>query len=115
MKGKKRGCPFVVEPAADPDRGESAAELMERAERETGRRVDEPGSPAIDVLFGAVVRAMGKAPAGCTAHDDGALGFYVRFQMSPEGRRKQEAEDTLVALLRMGMSPDAIHAMRKKS
>ena len=83
----------------------AASDLIERLERETGSRVDEPGSMAMLGLFGAAVRLLGNAPGGCTEKDDVALGLVVTHRMSPAYAKEQQANDLLADMLRLGISP----------
>jgi len=79
---------------ADASRGsETAAELIERAEREGGSRVTESGD-ARRIVFGALARSMGKATH--RPEDDLAAGILLEHEASPEGeaeRRSAVAHD----------------------
>ena len=82
----------------------AASELIERAERESGGNFDDPDNPdAINIIFGAVARAMGK-----TQHkelDDLAAGILIRDDLE-NGEADRRRQKMLAALLCMGMSPD---------
>lgn len=84
----------------------AASDLIERLERETGQRVDDPGSMAMIGLLGAAVRLLRHAPHRCTEHDDVALGIVVQHRMSPAYAREQQANDLLAEMLVSGISPE---------
>ncbi len=101
---------------------DDASDLIEEAEREAGCRWDDPNNPnGLAAVIGAVAREMGKARMGPmaqhprtmldTSRDDVALGRLLMHQMSPEGRREQEAKDLMLAMLTAGVSPDDLHTL----
>lgn len=82
-----------------------ANDLIDRLERETGRRIDDNDGDnlAMAGLFGAISRLMGKSPPSYTERDDVAAGVVIRHQMSPEGQQEQENRAALAALALLGM------------
>jgi len=95
-------------------KNESATELIERLERETGQRVDDPNSAAMDGLFGAMSRMMGASPRSYTSRDDVASGTLLQHQVSPAGRAEKASKEMLAAMLAGGMSPDDISILLGK-
>jgi uncharacterized protein (DUF2267 family) len=91
-----------------------ASELIERLEKETGQRIDEPGSMAMAGLFGALARAMDKTPASYTEKDDVAAGILIQHQMTPEYRQKKATDEMVANLLANGMSPEHIDKISKE-
>ena len=93
-----------------------ASDLIERLERETGRRIDanDGDNLAMAGLFGAISRVMGKSPATYTERDDVAAGLLIRHQMTPEYKREQESKAMLANLLRAGLSPDDLGSLLGK-
>lgn len=85
-----------------------ASGLIERMERETGQRIDanDGDNLAMAGLFGAVARLMGKTPSNYAERDDVAAGILIRYQMTPEYAREQQAKAMLAGMLRSGLSPD---------
>ena len=95
---------------------ETAEQLIERLERETGQRLDtsDPDNLVVAGLFGAMSRALGKSPPSYKPRDDVVAGMMIRHQMSPEGRRQKAADDALADLLSSGVPPDVIAALAGK-
>jgi len=87
-----------------------ASDLIERLEQETGQRIDDNDgdNSAMAGLFGAVSRLMGQSPPSYRERDDVAAGLLIRHQMTPEYKRKQEANRLVAGLLAAGMLPDDI-------
>lgn len=76
---------------------ETANELIERAELETGVRVDDPDDPrACYVLLGAVARMMGKSKLD--QRDDFAAGMLI-------ANDKPKPDSILADLLKSGIDP----------
>jgi hypothetical protein len=94
----------------------SAADLIERMEKETGVRIDANNgdNAAMAGLFGAISRIMGMTPPAYRESDDVAAGILLLHQMSPAGKREREADDLLASLLLGGTSPDIIHGLLKR-
>lgn len=99
-----------------------ADDLITRAEEIAGCRWDDPNnSNGLAAVFGAIAREMGKAGMGpmaqhprsmlSTDRDDVALGVLIQHEMSPEGQRKREADEMMIAMLRAGLSPDDLGAL----
>lgn len=89
----------------------SGNDLIERAERETGRRIDSNGfdNDAMSVVMGALARALGKSSHD--ERDDFVAGTLIKHQMSPEGKAQQKNDEMLRQLLLSGLSPDDIEGM----
>jgi hypothetical protein len=89
----------------------SAAELIDRMERETGSRVDANNgdNPAIAGLFGALARALGQSQH--REQDDVAAGVLIRHQMTPAFAEEQRWESMMTSALAAGVSPDDFHAL----
>ena len=89
----------------------AASDLIERMERETGRRINfnDFDNAAMAGLFGAVARMMGKSSHD--KRDDIVAGLLIVHQMTPEYRNEQESREMIASLLSSGLSPDDIRAM----
>ncbi len=85
--------------------------LIERAERETGKRWDDPSGDTLAILFGAVAREMGKSHH--QERDDFAAGLLIQHQITPEYARQQQSDAMIADLLLSGFSPDALGAISK--
>lgn len=86
----------------------AAADLIERAERETGQRVEasDPNA-AMAILVGAIARMTCKHEInGAGPRDDFAIGTLAQFEMSPQGKRKRESEQMMATMLLGGVPPD---------
>ena len=85
---------------------ESANDLIERLEKETGRRIDDNDfdNPAMAGLFGAVARIMGQSTH--QERDDVVAGYLVRHYCTPEHQRFLAERNRTARLLAMGFSPD---------
>jgi hypothetical protein len=85
----------------------AASDLIERAEREVGvDSWDDPKNPgAIRILLGAVAREMGVNPH--KEREDYAVGILLaeEIENGAENRRRDEA---MIALLMLGVPPDAL-------
>lgn len=88
----------------------AASDLIERMEKENHRRIDdnEGDNNAMAGLLGAMSRLMGLSPASYGPKDDVAAGLFIKYQNSPEYKRKQESEQVMADMLASGMSPDDI-------
>lgn len=75
--------------------------LIERAERLSGKRWDDPTGNAMDIIFGALGREMGLHRH--RPEDDFATGMLLR--------NPPKDNSALAAMLAMGFSPDEIHAI----
>lgn len=86
----------------------AASDLIEKAEREAGCRVDSDGfdNSAMAVLFGALSRAMGKS--NHRECDDFAAGTLIKHNISEEGQREQESKEMMANMLMAGVSPDTL-------
>lgn len=73
----------------------AASDLIEEIERRTGRRFEEPGSPVITELFGALAREMGTSNHG--EHDDYVAGVLI--QNGPKPNPFEGMSDAEVMLL----------------
>lgn len=83
-----------------------ASDLIERAERESGARFDDPDNPnAMNILLGALAREMGKSSHD--ARDDMAAGIIIR-DLIENGEAKRRADNALISLMLMGLPPDAL-------
>jgi hypothetical protein len=91
------------------DQESPASQLISRMERETGQRVDDPGSNALAGLFGAMARMMGKT--NYPPQDDVVAGLLILHQMTPEYQNDQRSKEMITGMLTAGMSPDDIRAM----
>ena len=82
-------------------------DLIERLEKETKCRVDDNNGEnhAMNGLFGAVARLMGKAPRNCQPCDDVAVGVLIRHQMSPQYQIERQQKETIATLLLAGLPP----------
>ena len=87
------------------------ANLIERMEAETGQRWDSNNgdNAALAGIFGACARALGQSRHN--PHDDVAAGVLIRHQMTPEYKRKQQADELMAELLINGFSPDDLKAI----
>ena len=85
-----------------------ASDLIERMEKETGRRVDDNGGDNIAMagLFGALARAMGHSAH--SPRDDVAAGILVRHQVTPEYEAEQRSRRMMAEMLAGGMPPDVL-------
>lgn len=91
----------------------AAEDLIARAERESGKRYDDPDNPAgLAIIFGALTREMGLSKHD--AKDDCAAGVIVQHQMTPEYEAEKRRDESLLMMLGMGFSPDQIRDMHKK-
>lgn len=86
----------------------AADDLIERAEREGVRRWDDPNSNALAILFGALAREMGMSRFD--ARDDFAVGTLLMDE-SKNGDARRQADDAMLAMMRLGLSPDDIRAL----
>lgn len=82
-----------------------ADDLIERMERETGSRVDDPDSPALAGLLGAIARELGHNKFG--PQDDVAVGTLI----TRRGNRNNQADAVFVNLLINGFSPDDVKVL----
>lgn len=91
----------------------SASDLIERLERETGKRIDDNDGDnlAMSGLFGAMSRILGQSPPSYRERDDIVAGEMIRHQMSPEGRHEREGKKVLADMLVSGLSPDDAKAL----
>lgn len=80
----------------------AADDLIERLEKETGQRIDDPDSFALAGLLGALSRMMGQSPPAYTARDDVAAGILIREQLDPEYEKRKRAKEMLALMLLMG-------------
>ena len=87
------------------------ANLIERMEAETGQRWDSNNgdNAALAGVFGACARALGQSRHN--PHDDVVAGVLIRHKMTPEYKRKQQADELMAELLISGFSPDDLNAM----
>jgi hypothetical protein len=85
-----------------------ASDLIERCEKETGQRVDDPNGNAMTMLFGALARQLNEGQTNLTGRDDYAIGALVQHQMSPEGKQQKQSEEVLRQALLSGLSPDNV-------
>jgi len=82
----------------------AANDLIERMEKETGQRIDDPdNSMAMAGLIGAMSRMMGQSPETYQEKDDVAVGLIIQHQQTPEYQRKQEAKAAAASLLLLGL------------
>lgn len=90
---------------------ESASDIIERFERETGQRFDANGGDNATMagLFGMLARAQGKSSHD--KRDDVAAGYLIRHQGTPEYKQEQEARALMAEMLRQGLSPDDLGAL----
>lgn len=88
---------------------DEANKLIERMERETGQRIDDPDSAAFAGLFGAVARLMGMT--NTEERDDVVVGLVILHQLTPEYRNEQESRKLIASMLAGGMSPDTIRQL----
>lgn len=93
----------------------AASDLIERAERETGCRVDadDGNNAAITFLVGALTRELGLAPH-CGPHDDFVVGVVSQHRMSADYAAQQTVRAMLGNLLALGISPDVLRALSHK-
>lgn len=89
----------------------TASDLIERAEREAGKRWDEEGSNAIAILMGALSRKLGQH--NFQEKDDLAVGLLIQDDIA-HGKERQQQKEALLALLSLGLSPDDIHSLSGK-
>ena len=75
----------------------AANDLIERMERETGQRIDEPGSLALAGLMGSLARGLGVS--NHEKRDDVAAGLM----MTPEALKKQRYKEMAALLFVAGM------------
>lgn len=87
-----------------------ANDLIERAEAETGQRIDDDGGDnmAIDCLIGAISRIAGDSLPCYGARDDLAVGSFIRHRNSLEYRREQRGKEMFAQMLVSGVSFDEI-------
>ena len=80
-------------------------------EAETGQRWDSNNgdNAALAGVFGACARALGQSRHN--PHDDVVAGVLIRHKMTPEYKRKQQADELMAELLISGFSPDDLKAM----
>ncbi len=92
---------------------ETAAEFIERMERETGCRVDDNNFDNIAMagLIGNLARQLGHS--NHRSHDDVAAGVVLRHKMSPEGKAQERAGQALAHLLCSDVSPDDLYTLDK--
>jgi hypothetical protein len=83
-----------------------ANDLIERAEREAGCRIDDNGhdNNAMAIVFGALARSLGKSDH--QERDDFAAGLLVRHQLTPEHREEQARKELMANMLMAGVDPD---------
>jgi hypothetical protein len=86
-----------------------ADKLIERLERETGQRIDDPDSASFAGLFGAVARIMEQSQH--EDHDDVVAGLLILHQLNPEYQNEQERRKLIAGMLSGGMSPDTIRQL----
>ena len=88
----------------------AATDLIERAERETGQRIDDNDydNNAMALLFGALLREMGKSPSSYKEQDDMVAGLVFKHQQTQEYQKEQESKKLMADLLSTGISPDTL-------
>lgn len=86
----------------------AASDLIERAEREGGGRWDDPNGNALTILLGALAREMGKS--NFRPRDDYAVGLLIADEIA-NGDARRQADDAILAMLNLGLSPDDIRAL----
>lgn len=90
----------------------TANDLIERAERESGKRIDDPDNQiGIALLFGALAREMGRT--NFEAKDDVAAGLVIMDEIA-NGQKRQQDQQLLAGLLSSGLSPDDVKALLGK-
>lgn len=87
-----------------------ASDLIERAEKETGQRIDsnEGDNNAIALLMGALSRELKQSPQNYKERDDLAAGILIKHRMSPEGQAEKENNKLIASMLLEGLSPDTV-------
>jgi hypothetical protein len=85
-----------------------ADELIERAERETGQRIDKDGydNNAMSLIFGALAREMGKTAHG--EEEDFAAGSMIRHKTIDAWKIEEKRNKLIADMLTSGVSPDSI-------
>lgn len=86
----------------------AASDLIERAERESGQRINEPNSNAIAILLGALSRELGQHRF--PERDDMAVGLLIQDEIA-NGEERRRWRESLVGLLQVGLSPDEIKGL----
>lgn len=67
----------------------------------------EQSENVMDGVFGMIAQALsGKNYPGNELDNDFVVGKLVRYEMSPEGRRQEEANKMIASMLSAGLSPD---------
>jgi hypothetical protein len=97
-----------------PRRPESASELIERAEREAGVRIDanDGDNDAATILFGALTRALGQSKQ--EPRDDFAAGLLTRHNMSAAGQAQRKAKEDFARMVVSGADPDMLYELLKR-
>ena len=92
---------------------ETANDLIERLEEETGQRIDDNGGDnnAMAGLLGAMSRIMGQSPSTYRERNDVVAGLFIKHQMSEEGQKEREVKEMMATMLKGGMSPDDVKSL----
>lgn len=89
-----------------------ASDLIERAERESGARWDDPDNRnARNILLGALARELGQH--NFEERDDFAVGILIQDEIE-NGEKNRRRAEALRTMLGLGMSPDDIRALNGK-
>ena len=87
---------------------DDARNLVERAEAETGVRIDDPDNPAAyALLLGALAREIGKTPKTYKPKDDCATGLLIMGEVT-NGEARQQFDEMIRAMLLAGVSLDEL-------
>ena len=79
----------------------AANDLIERMERETGQRIDEPGSLAFAGLMGALARGLGVS--NHEEMDDVSTGLLLKHQSSHEYKAEKRGKELSALLFMAGL------------
>lgn len=87
----------------------AVSDLIERSERESGARWDDPdNNNARNILLGALSRELGQH--NFTEKDDFAVGLLIQDEIE-NGEQKRRQAEALRTMLGLGMSMDDIRAL----
>jgi hypothetical protein len=81
---------------------------IEEWEKETGQRWDsnDGDNATMAGLFGMLARELGQSKH--SSKDDVVAGYMIRYMMTPEYKKEQEAKEIMCEMLLAGLSPEDV-------
>lgn len=86
---------------------ETPEDLIERAEREAGCRVDDPNNPnALAILLGSLARELGQHQY--QPKYDVVAGTLIMHQLGEAMERERQRDRIMLLMLALGIDPDTL-------